>query len=180
MERGKAMQLLPFTEEMQQPVRSFFDKCFAALGWTYEPNGRHRDTADIEAYYLRDGCFWCLFEDDLLVGTVGLRTMDAENKIFELKRLFVLPEYQRKGYGGRLLECAIRYAKEKNYNAICLDTRRELRSAQRLYRKNGFQRVKQYNGNDHAEEFFELKIMKKERHSLYETKRQRNNGCYRN
>ena len=153
------MQLITFTGDMQQSVISFFDKCFTALGWTYEPNGRHTDTTDIDGYYLQNGCFWCLFEDDILVGTVGLHTIDAENKVYELKRLFVLPEYQGKGFGGCLLECAIRYAKEKKYNAICLDTRRELLSAQHLYIKNGFKQVKKYNDNEHADKYYKLKLM---------------------
>lgn len=66
------MQLIKFNSEMQQSVIEFFAKCYTALNLTYDPNGRHADTADIDAYYLQNGCFWCVFDNDLLVGTVGV------------------------------------------------------------------------------------------------------------
>lgn len=118
--KEKTMRLLTFTADMQRPVISFFDKCFAALGWVYEPQGRHIDTAEIGKYYMHNGRFRCLFDGNILTGTVGLHAIDEKNKIYELKRLFVLPEYQKKGCGNLLLQCAIKYAKEQKYNSICL------------------------------------------------------------
>ena len=153
------MQILKFTDDMQQQVISFTEKCFTALGWGYDPNSRHIDTAKIDKYYMQDGCFWCLYDNNILVGTVALHTIDFENKIFELKRMFVLPEYQRKGCGGLLLKGAINYAKEQKYNSICLDTRNELVSAQNFYTKNGFKQIDKYNSNDYADIFYELKII---------------------
>lgn len=130
------MQLLEFSKDMQQQVIRFFEQCFAALGWGYSPNGRHIDTADVEKHYMQNGCFWCLFDNHVLIGTVAVRTIDFENKILELKRMFVLPEYQGKGYGGQLLKQAIDYAKEQKFSSICLDTRNELAIARSIYIRN--------------------------------------------
>ena len=52
---------------------------------------------------MQSGIFWCLFYEQTLIGTVALRTIDDENKIVELKRMFVLPEYQGKGIGKELV-----------------------------------------------------------------------------
>lgn len=54
--------------------------------------------------FLKNGCFWCLFDNKLLIGTVAVRIIDSDHKIIELKRMFVLPEYQGKGYGKLLLD----------------------------------------------------------------------------
>ena len=117
---------------------------------------RHADIVNVEQYYMQDGCFWCLFDNQTLVGTVALRTIDLDNKVVELKRMFVLPEYQGKGYGRLLLNYAIAYAREQQYNKICLDTRKQFSAAQHLYRSSGFQETEKYNDNDRAELYFEL------------------------
>jgi len=152
------MQLLEFTKDMQWRVIEFFEECFVALGWGYSANGRHIDTADVEKHYMQNGCFWCLFDNHVLIGTVAVRTIDYENKILELKRMFVLPKYQGKGYGRQLLKHAIDYAKEHKYNSICLDTRNELATAQHLYKKYGFKQINKYNINEYADIYFELKL----------------------
>ena len=105
---------------------------------------------------MKNGCFWCLFDDEILIGTIALRTIDIENNTAELKRMFVLPEYQGKGFGRLLLNYAIGYAKEHNYNKICLDTRKQFSAAQHLYKSTGFQETKKYNDNERAELYFEL------------------------
>ena len=153
------MQLLEFTKDMQWQVIEFFEKCFVALGWGYSTNGRHIDTADVEKHYMQNGCFWCLFDNHVLIGTVAVRTIDYENKILELKRMFVLPKYQGKGYGRQLLKHAIDYAKEQKYNSICLDTRNDLAIAQYIYKKYGFKQIDKYNNNEYADIYFELKLI---------------------
>lgn len=119
---------------------------------------RHADVADVEQYYMRNGCFWCLFDNGVLIGTVAIRIIDIENKVIELKRMFVLPEYQGRGYGRLLLVHAINYAREQQYKKICLDTRKQFSAAQHLYRSNGFQETEKYNDNEYAELYFELDL----------------------
>ncbi len=150
------MDIVTFKVEMQQQVDGFFAKCFSAVGIPYSPNDRHADVADVEQHYMKNGCFWCLLDDDILIGTVAVRTIDSVNKIVELKRMFVSPEYQGKGYGRLLLEHAIAYAQEQNYHKMCLDTRKQFSAAQHLYRSVGFQEIDKYNDNEHAELYFEL------------------------
>lgn len=152
------MNLIVFNASMQLSVNLFFGKCFSAVGIPYSPQGRHSDIANIEQHYMDNGCFWCLFDNELLIGTIAIRIIDPHNKIIELKRMFVLPEYQGKGYGRLLLEYVITYAKEQQYNKICLDTRNQFSAAQHLYRSNGFYEIDKYNDNEHAELYFELTL----------------------
>ncbi len=150
------MDIIAFRQDMQQTVEDFFEKCFSAVGIPYSPRDRHADIADVERYYMKNGCFWCLFDNEVLVGTVAVRLIDINNKVIELKRMFVLPEYQGKGYGRLLLEHAIAYAREQQYHKVCLDTRKQFSAAQHLYRSSGFRETEKYNNNERAELYFEL------------------------
>ena len=150
------MEILAFKSNMQQSVGDFFEKCLSAVGIPYSPMDRHADVADVEQYYMRNGCFWCLFDNEVLIGTVAVRIIDIDNKVVELKRMFILPECQGKGYGRLLLEYAINYAREQQYNKIYLDTRKQFSVAQHLYRSSGFKETEKYNDNEHAELYFEL------------------------
>lgn len=150
------MEIVIFKEDMQKQVDCFFEKVFSVVGIPYSPKDRHDDVADVERYYMKNGCFWCLLDNENVIGTVAIRPIDNVKRIVELKRMFVLPEYQGKGYGRLLLEHAITYSRERNYHKMCLDTRKEFSAAQYLYRNVGFQATDRYNDNEHAELYFEL------------------------
>lgn len=51
------MDIVIFKDDMQKQVVSFFEKCFSAVGIPYSPNDRHTDVANVEQYYMRNGCF---------------------------------------------------------------------------------------------------------------------------
>lgn len=89
------MKIMVFNTAMQQSVNEFFKKCFSSVGIPFSPKDRHADIADIAQNYMNNGCFWCLFDNELLIGTVAVRIIDSEHKIIELKRMFVLPAYQK-------------------------------------------------------------------------------------
>ena len=152
------MEILTFKPNMQQDVEEFFEKCFAAVGIPYSPKDRHADIADVERYYMQDGCFWCLYHNEVLIGTVAVRIIDEEKKVVELKRMFVVPKYQGQGCGKLLLKHAIDHAREQQYSKICLDTRRQFSVAQHLYQSAGFVETDKYNDNKKAELYFELDL----------------------
>lgn len=107
---------------------------------------------------MNNGCFWCLIDDNNVIGTIAIRKIDDEKRVVELKRMFVLPEFQGKGCGRLLLEHAVKCAREQEYQKICLDTRKQFSVAQHLYRSVGFQETERYNDNEHAELYFEMDL----------------------
>ena len=143
---------------MQPELESCFKTCVEALGWEYMPDGRHSDMVNIEDAYMRSGRFWCLFKDGRLIGMIAARCIDSENKVAELKRLYVLPEYQGNGYGGMLFEHALEYVKEQKYGTVRVDTRRDRAASLRLVSKHGFRNAERYNDNEFAELYFELEF----------------------
>ena len=148
-----------YKTEMQRDIEHFYKKCFDDLGWGYEPHGRHSDTTNIHDTYMSNGCMWCMYNNKQLIGTVAVRTIDIENKIAEMKRLYVLKEYQGKGYGGILFETALNYARENKFSKICADTINDREASKHLMRKYGFRETQRYNDNQFAELFFEADIL---------------------
>ena len=63
------------------------------------------------------------------------------SRALELQQLYVLPDQQRFGIGGRLIEAAARDAEEKAADGIWLSVWEEAAWAVSCYRKNGFEVV---------------------------------------
>ena len=107
---------------------------------------------------MKNGCMWCLYSDEKLIGTIAIHTLDKDSKVAEMKRLYVLKDYQGEGFGSQLFEIALTYSKENNYEKICLDTRNDRDASLHLIHKFGFVEIPKYNNNEFAELFFELKL----------------------
>ena len=152
------MDIVKFSGDMQEQVNEFFKQCFSNVGIPYSPKDRHADVANVESHYMNNGCFWCLIDDNHVIGTIAIRKIDDTNGIVELKRMFVLPEFQGNGYGRLLLEHAVKCAQEQGYQKIYLDTRKQFSVAQHLYRSVGFRETERYNDNEHAELYFEMDL----------------------
>lgn len=147
-----------YESHMKGQIEEFFRRCFDFLGWEYQPDGRHSDILNIEDIYVKHGQFWCLYENGMLAGTVAVRCINEKNNICEMKRLYVLPEYQGKGYGGYLFKTALNYAKQEGFSLIRLDTRNDRTAACHLIEKYNFKAIDQYNENMFAEMYFELDL----------------------
>jgi ribosomal protein S18 acetylase RimI-like enzyme len=98
-----------------------------------------------EKYKEPEGAFIIAKVNSNIVGCVGIRKI--ENKICEMKRLFVNDNYKGKGIGKKLVEIIIEEAKMKNYEKIRLDTLSTMESALKIYYKNGFNKIEPYYNN---------------------------------
>lgn len=89
------------------------------------------------------------------VGCAGIRK--SEEKIAELKRMFIRLEHRNKGLGNELMRKAIELAKDLGYENIRLDTLDTMKSAIALYEKFGFKQTGAYRYNPHDNvRFYEL------------------------
>lgn len=85
-------------------------------------------------------------QDGRYAGCVALRPL--EDMTCEMKRLFVRPEYRRKGVGQVLAEIAIQEARRIGYRRLRLDSiEHEMREAVALYRWFGFHEIAPYTEN---------------------------------
>jgi GNAT superfamily N-acetyltransferase len=100
------------------------------------------DLNDIDNYYIKPGGnFWVarVTDGDVgIIGFVGLKR-EQEDKA-RLKRLAVLPTFQGRGVGTRLVQSAIDYASSSGIQEIHLATGRQ-ETARPLYDKLGFVEV---------------------------------------
>jgi putative acetyltransferase len=89
------------------------------------------------------GIFLVLTDSARVVGTGAIRRLDAET--CELKRMWFLPEYRGKGYGTKITERLFDFARNAGYKRVKLDTVPALESANKMYRRLGFQPIERYN-----------------------------------
>lgn len=91
------------------------------------------------------------------IGCIGIRRF--ENKIAELKRMYVKDSHRNKGLGKKLLHNAIKLAKELRYEKIYLDTLDSMKTAIALYKSNGFREIESYRYNPIITvKYFELQL----------------------
>jgi predicted GNAT family N-acyltransferase len=145
---------------MQQDIENFFAKSFLDLGWEYEPYGEHSDILNINDVYMKNGCMWCMYGNNKLIGTVAVRVLDIESKNVEIKRLFVLKEFQGNGYGNMLFKTALNYVEETKFKKIYADTAKDRDVAHHILNKYGFVKTSRYaDCSQYTELFFELEIL---------------------
>ena len=100
--------------------------------------------------------FYCLFDQDKLIGTVALKKLD-ENTV-ELKAMYLDRSYRGKGLGRRLMDKIVDEAKRLGYKSIVLDSMSQYKDALRLYERTGFKNTERYNDNLFADVFMKLDL----------------------
>ena len=81
----------------------------------------------------------------VFVGCIALRPYS--NEVAEIKRLYIQPSSQGRGYGMLLLERALDMAKAAGYKKVILDTLPTMERARNLYRVFGFTQIGAYYNN---------------------------------
>ena len=110
-----------------------------------------------DKYKEPEGTFIIAKENNQIVGIIGLKKL--ENKICEMKRLFVSDSYKGKGIGKRLVEIIIKEAKIKQYEKIRLDTIDTMETALKIYYNNDFYKIEPYYNNPIGRAIYLEKIL---------------------
>lgn len=115
------------------------------------------DIRNIEKYYTRpDGIFLVVFSGDHIIGIGALRKLSNIN--CEIKRMYLFPSYRGQSIGTSLLRRLIAFAEKRGYHNIFLDTTKEMKAANRLYKKFGFVETNNYNLNPRAQIFMKKEL----------------------
>lgn len=83
--------------------------------------------------------------DGAAAGVVGVRALSEDRA--EMKRLYVRPAWQGRGFGRALAVAAVGHARAAGFRALCLDTLDHMKGAQALYRAMGFAEIAPYHGD---------------------------------
>jgi ribosomal protein S18 acetylase RimI-like enzyme len=108
-------------------------------------------------YKSPDGEFIVAKQNDTVIGCVAIKKL--ENKICEMKRLFVKDKHKNKGIGKKLVEKIVEEAKKRNYEKMRLDTLNIMETALNIYYKNGFYEIKPYYNNPYNGVIYLEKIL---------------------
>ena len=131
------------TKACYQSVRILFMQYAESLGFDLEFQGFARELAELPGDYASpQGCILLAETAGSYAGCVALRPL--QDTICEMKRLFVIPEYQGRGIGGTLANSVIGEARKKGYHKMRLDTIESMKAAQRLYFSLGFKTIEAY------------------------------------
>ena len=82
------------------------------------------------------------YENEIAVGCGAFK--EYEEKVAEIKRMFVVPEMRGKGIASMVLKALEDWAKEENYTSCILETSQKLESAIAMYKKFGYQNIPNY------------------------------------
>ncbi|HMC26748.1 MAG TPA: GNAT family N-acetyltransferase [Verrucomicrobiae bacterium] len=96
-------------------------------------------------YSAPQGRLYLLYEGETATGCGALRPF--QDAIAEMKRLYVRPQFRRRGYARTLSEKLIAEARTIGYRAIYLDTLRSMIEARKLYESLGFLECQPYYNN---------------------------------
>jgi len=123
-----------------------------------ESNGWLKDMNDIQqAYFNNDGIFLVMIDENQLICTGAIRKF--EDKICELKRLWLLPDYHGKGLGYRMMQELLLFAREKGYERIRLETDPVYQKrAVEFYKRLGFYEVQIPNATEDEDILLEMSL----------------------
>lgn len=91
----------------------------------------------IENYSGPENLFLVAEEEQQIVGTCGVKAETPQTAI--LRRLFVHPDYRKRGIGSGLLKEAIQFCRARRYKEAVIRTSSRMEQAIRLCRSLGFQ-----------------------------------------
>jgi len=126
-------------------ARELFREYGASLGFCLCFESFEREIADLPgAYRPPEGRLLLAFSRDTAAGCVALRRL--EDRICEMKRLYVRPQFRRHGLGRDLVIALIERARESSYERMRLDTiAASMTEAVSLYRSLGFKEIVAYH-----------------------------------
>lgn len=90
------------------------------------------------------GVFYLLRVGSQFAGMGGLRCVQPG--VAEIKRIYIRPEFRGMKLGEHLIERLLEDAKRFGYERVCLESGPFMKSAHRLYERNGFRDCPIYEG----------------------------------
>jgi len=115
----------------------FVNLCKQLDGYFNEVNGIEKQEGYNQYNTLSDITdVWIAYEDKTAIGCAAFK--QYENKVAEVKRVFVKSEYRGKGISRELMKALESKALEKRYKSLILETGKNFKAAIGLYQSMGY------------------------------------------
>lgn len=132
----------------EQLIKLLINVCVKEIGMTEYEEGLKNYVINNEFIKI-----WLIKYNEQIIATIGY--CERNNKIAEVKKLYIDQEHRNKGLGRKLMDVVVEHIKkEKDYDKIYVGTSNHFKNAIKFYQKYGFEYVFD-EGNGYI---FELKI----------------------
>lgn len=150
-------EIAKYSPADQESLEEFFGESWKGGRFPFRPDDQHSDLRNISDIYQNEqGQFWVMRVSGAVVGTNAIKSLG--NKVAEVKRFNVLPNYRGKGLGSVLFQHALDHVFQKEFSILRLDSIRNPGPAMHLFEKHGFVEIPRYNDNPNADVFMELAL----------------------
>ena len=101
-----------------------------------------------QAYQKKRSAYFIIEEDGLVLGGAGIAPLSGEDpSICELQKMYFLSQARGKGWGQKMINHCLAYAKTQSFELCYLETLPYMKAAQKLYLKTGFDYIDGPMGN---------------------------------
>lgn len=134
------MELNKFSHQKQKKVKKFVLSIPSEFGFQHNIDLDY-DLEDPDKHYNQNGgVFYVLENEGKVVGTIAVKNKGDSRA--EIKRLYIHKDYRGKHLGSLLVDKALSFCKDSDFQIIELDTWKRFKTAQKLYQNYGFQVTK--------------------------------------
>ncbi len=148
-----ALEIIAATAADLDTVRTLFRAYQRWLGISLDFQDFDAELADLPGKYAAPtGALLLARAAGDVAGVVALRPL--EGGLCEMKRLYVLPEFQGRGIGRALAVAIVDAGRRAGYRAMRLDTMARMKAAVALYRGLGFVEIAPYTFNPEPDVIF--------------------------
>jgi putative acetyltransferase len=107
-----------------------------------------------EVYQQSRSIYYVVEKDGKVVGGCGVAPLEMLNqvqhdsvKVCELQKMYFAPEIRGTGYAEKIIEKCLEFAKEQDFEICYLETLSFMKTAQKLYKRIGFENIDGPMGN---------------------------------
>ena len=144
------LNLRKANKEDESKIMDLVKSVLADYGLKTNPHETDRDLSDLEEYYFnKNGWFAVIEKENEIIGSYGI--FNVNKKTCELRKMYLLNNYQGQGLGKLMMEDAFEKARELGYSEIILETNKLLDKAITLYGKYGFVQYKPNHLSDRCD-----------------------------
>ena len=144
------LNLRKANKEDESKIMDLLESVLSDYGLKTNPYETDKDLINLENYYFsKSGWFAVIDKENEIIGSYGI--FKINKKTCELRKMYLLNNYQGQGLGKLMMEDALKKARELGYSEIVLETNKLLDKAISLYGKYGFAQYKPSHLSDRCD-----------------------------